>query len=61
MLDAPEQRFPQSEHADILQSRFVAGSAKMYPVRAVVATDRKPPLVVTIYRTSKINRYWRPE
>lgn len=29
VLAAPEQRFAQSDHADILQSRFVAESEKM--------------------------------
>jgi hypothetical protein len=61
VLDAPEQRFPQSEHAEILQSRFAAEGGKMYLVRAVVATNKQPPMVVTVYRTSKIDKYWRPE
>jgi len=33
----------------------------MYLLRAVVATDKEPPVVVTVYRTSKIEKYWRPE
>jgi hypothetical protein len=61
VLAAPEQRFAQSGHADILQSRFVAESGKMYLVRVVVATGKQPPLVVTVYRTSKVDKYWRPE
>jgi hypothetical protein len=61
LLDAPEQRFAQSERAEILQSRFAAEGGKIYLVRAVVATDRQPALVITVYRTSKIDKYWRPE
>ena len=30
LLDAPEQRIDQSEHAEILQSRFAAEGGKMY-------------------------------
>jgi hypothetical protein len=33
----------------------------MYLLRAVVATEKEPPVVVTVYRTSKIEKYWRPE
>ena len=31
----------------------------MYLVRAIVAEDADPPVVVTVYRTRKIARYWR--
>ena len=40
VLGAPEQRFAQSEHAEILQSRFAAERGKMYLVRVLVATDK---------------------
>jgi hypothetical protein len=33
----------------------------MYLVRAVVAMDKDPPVVVTVYRTSKVEKYWRPQ
>jgi len=26
-----------------------------------MARDKEPPVVVTVYRTSKIEKYWRPE
>ena len=29
-------------------------------LRGVVARDVSPPLVVTVYRTSKIAKYWSP-
>ena len=32
---------------------------KDYLVRVFVDTDRVPPEVVTAYRTSKIEKYWR--
>ncbi len=34
---------------------------KLYLVRAFVDIDREPPEVVTVYRTSKISKYWREE
>jgi len=33
----------------------------MYLLRAVVATEKEPPVVVTVYRTGKIEKYWRQE
>lgn len=34
---------------------------KMYLLRVFVDIDRDPPEVVTVYRTSKVNKYWRSE
>lgn len=31
----------------------------MYLVRAIIATDKEPAVLVTVYRTSKIEKYWR--
>ena len=39
--------------------RFEDG--KLYLLRVVVAGDEEPPLVITAYRTSKIEKYWRRE
>jgi hypothetical protein len=33
----------------------------MYLVRVVVDVDREPPRVVTVYRTTKLEKYWRNE
>lgn len=45
---------------DILQSRIdIAG--KRYLVRVFVDVDRSPAEIVTAYRTSKIDKYWRSE
>ena len=61
LIENPEQRMPQPGGKGILQSRFASGDGKMYLSRAVVATEKEPPVVVTVYRTSKIEKYWRPE
>jgi hypothetical protein len=60
VLENPQQRLPQSGGKQILQSRLAAGNGRMYLLRAVVAIDKEPPAVVTVYRTSKIEKYWRP-
>jgi hypothetical protein len=61
VLESPEQRIAEFPGKEILQSRFTSGDGKIYLLRAVVATDNQPPVVVTVYRTSKIEKYWRPE
>src|SRR5207244_3976186 len=45
----------------VWQSRFTAANGRMYLLRVVVAVDKEPPVIVTVYRTSKIEKYWRPE
>ena len=33
----------------------------MYLLRAIVNKDAVDPVVVTVYRTSKLDKYWGPE
>lgn len=61
VLKTPQQRLPQPGGKEILQSRLEHENGKIYLVRIVVAVDTDPLVVVTIYRTSKIEKYWRPE
>jgi hypothetical protein len=62
VLNGPEQRVPDESHAGrwIYQSRIRFDDGKLYLLR-VVATGEKPPTVITAYRTSKIEKYWRAE
>jgi|ERR1051326_4404445 hypothetical protein len=42
------------------QSQMVLGHPpKLYVFRVIVDTDPQPPEVVTSYRTSKVQKYWR--
>lgn len=46
----------------VYQSRFQIGDPpKTYLVRVFVDVDVIPPVVVTVYRTSKVAKYWRTE
>ena len=58
VLTAPAQIVP--EHAGIVcyQSQ-VEINRKTYLVRVMVNEKTKPPKVVTVYRTSKISKYWK--
>jgi hypothetical protein len=58
ILAAPEQRHRVRTGRDVLQSR-IAFAGKTYLVRVFVDIDRDPAEVVTVYRTSRIAKYWR--
>jgi hypothetical protein len=58
VLDSPGQIIPDVGQKQVYQSKIRFGKAKTFLVRVVVAFDVDPPLVVTVYRTSKIDKYW---
>jgi hypothetical protein len=58
VLADPEQRVAVRPGREVVHSRFeLAG--RFYLVRVFVDVDRSPAEVVTAYRTSKIEKYWR--
>ena len=60
VLAEPEQIQCVRQGRDVYQSRIEAGKPlKKYLLRIFVDVDRDPPEVVTVYRTSKIAKYWR--
>jgi hypothetical protein len=62
VLSAPEQIEIVRPGRAVYQSRVEFGkSAQTYLLRIFVDIDRQPPEVVTAYRTSKIEKYWRSE
>ncbi len=58
VLTEPEQRIPVRPGREVVQSVVEFGERR-YLVRVFVDVDRKPAEVVTAYRTSKIDKYWR--
>ena len=56
VLESPEQIVDTHSNRQAFQSR-VEIDGKRYLVRAIVEKD-DPPLVITVYRTSKIEKYW---
>jgi hypothetical protein len=67
-LDLPESVIARPEQIVILgatlavyQSRTTDPAGKVYLIRAIVSTVETPGTVVTVYRTSKIQKYWRSE
>ena len=58
VLDRPEQIVPVRAGRNAYQSRHEIGGI-MYLIRAIVEDQVEPAVVVTVYRTSKIGKYWR--
>lgn len=62
VLAAPEQRQAVRQGRDVLQSRVTLGDPpRTYLLRVFVDVDRDPPDVVTAYRTSRRDKYWRAD
>lgn len=60
VLSAPEQIVPASGVNRAYQSRISFGR-KTFLVRVIVDAEREPPIVVTLYRTTKIDKYWEEQ
>ncbi len=59
VLRSPEQRASARAGREVFQSRMdTPGVPRL--VRVFVDTDRQPPVVVTAYKTGRIQRYRRP-
>lgn len=59
VLRNPQQKFPDSEDTVCYQS-VVEFDGKPYLLRLFVNETIDPAVVATLYRTSKIKKYWRP-
>ena len=58
ILNSPQQIVPVMSGMKAYQSKIDFGG-KIYLVRAIVNEDAFPPIVLTVYRTSKIEKYSR--
>jgi len=56
----PLQVVPARNGLECRQSRFLDESTgKEYVLRVIVTPERTPNVVVTVYKTSKVEKYWR--
>ena len=55
----PEQKLPQSGGRVVHQSRVEIDQGKIHLIRVLIDPNDQPPAVVTVYKTSKIEKYWR--
>ena len=58
VLEKPEQVVPDRGGVEVFQSRHEFGGM-IFLVRVVVDRNDDPATVITVYRTSKIGKYWR--
>ena len=62
VLSSPDQIEMIRPGRVVYQSRFEIGEPpKTYLLRVFVDVDRQLPEVVTAYRTSKVDKYWRED
>ena len=58
VLESPDQIVPERGILKAYQSRRDM-SGKMFLVRVIVDDTVDPAVVVTVYRTTKIEKYWK--
>ncbi len=62
VVAAPQQQLPAAKGRTILQSRYhdpVQGKEML--LRVIVKKSETTDLVITVYKTSKIDKYWMEE
>ena len=59
VLQQPQQVVATPDGKKAYQSQVAFAGGRIFLVRVIVAEDVTPPLVITVYRTSKIAKYWR--
>ena len=59
VLQKPQQVLPERGGKKIYQSQVEFDGGKLFLLRAIVNDEAEPAVVVTVYRTSKIEKYWR--
>ena len=59
VLQQPQQVIPERAGRKAYQSQVDLGGGRIFLLRAIVDDSVDPAIVVTVYRTSKIGKYWR--
>ena len=59
VLNNPQQIVQEYGDKKAYQSQIDFGKGKIYLLRVIVNEAVNPKAVVTVYKTSKIDKYWR--
>lgn len=59
VLANPQQILLEKEGRKAYQSQVDFGGGRIFLLRVIVADDVQPMVVITVYRTSRIEKYWR--
>ena len=60
VLRQPQQIVTERAPRKAYQSKVEFGDDKTFLLRVIVDDTVEPAIVVTLYRTTKINKYWKP-
>lgn len=60
VLRQPQQIVPERPPKKAYQSQVDFGGGRIFLLRVIVDDTIEPAMVVTLYRTKKINKYWKP-
>jgi hypothetical protein len=60
VLNNPQQIVNEKENLKAYQSIVSFDDGRTFLLRAIVDDTITPAVVVTVYRTSKTKKYWRP-
>lgn len=60
-LQQPGQILDAGNGNHCLQSKFIDPFGKTYLMRIFVNPTKEPQTVITLYKTSKIDKYWKPK
>lgn len=61
VLGSPQQVVVEREEKMAYQSQIDFGGGRMYLLRAIVNDALDPAVVITVYRTRNIQKYWRSQ
>ncbi len=61
VLENPQQIVPARRGKKAYQSQVRFADGRTFLVRAIVDDRTEPPTVVTVYRTTKLSKYWEGE
>ncbi len=59
VLNNPQQVVIEREGKKAYQSQMDLGGGRMYLLRVLVNDELDPAVVVTVYRTRNVQKYWR--
>ena len=59
LLQHPEQIVNAKDGKKAYQSQVDFGGGRIFLLRAIIDDAVDPAVVVTVYRTSQISKYWR--
>jgi hypothetical protein len=59
VLSEPQQIIAGRGNLKAYQSQVDFGGGKMFLLRVIVDDTLNPAIIITVYRTSKIGKYWR--